>query len=64
MPGGMERWIWRQYQDVMPLHTCVFYWDVLGITMRNRVHQNHITLQLKFKNIFIYSCYVIIPWIL
>ncbi len=24
-------WIWRQYQDGMPLHTFVYYWDVLGM---------------------------------
>ncbi len=34
MLGGMERWIWRQYLDGMPLHTCVFCWDVLGMYLK------------------------------
>jgi cellobiose-specific phosphotransferase system component IIC len=51
MLGGMEKWIWRQYQDAMPLHTYVLCWDVLRITMKNHIHRNHITLQLKLKKI-------------
>ncbi len=31
VPSGMERWIWRQYQDGMPLHMCVLCWDILGM---------------------------------
>jgi hypothetical protein len=28
---GMVMWIWKQYQDGMPLHTFVPYWGVQGI---------------------------------
>jgi len=29
MLGGFERWIWKQNQDDMLLHTYVLCWDVL-----------------------------------
>jgi hypothetical protein len=31
---GMVMWIWRRYQDGMPLHTFVLYWGVLGMYLR------------------------------
>jgi hypothetical protein len=31
---GMVMWIWKQYQDDMPLHTCVPYWGVLRTYFR------------------------------
>jgi hypothetical protein len=32
--------------------------------MRNHVHQNHTTLQLKLKKQLIYNYYATIPWVL
>ncbi len=31
---GMGMWIWKRYQDGMPMHTFVPYWGVLGMTFR------------------------------
>jgi hypothetical protein len=32
--SAMERWIWKQYHDGMPLHTYVLCRDVLGMYPR------------------------------
>jgi hypothetical protein len=31
---GMVMWIWRWYQDGMPLHTFVLYWGVMRMYLK------------------------------
>ncbi len=48
-------------------HLCCYpcnMWLMGPFTMKNCIHRNHITLQLKFKTKFIYNYYVVIFWVL
>jgi hypothetical protein len=58
----MIHW-WHWSRNVMK-HVNTYANKTKKVTMKNFVHWNHITLQVKFKKQFICNCYAIIPWVL